>query len=235
VSALREIKTFLTPQGVAHVQTALQPSDIETIRANWWYVAPRNGHVSIFSLQALCAAAGASGLQLLVDQDQRTWFAHHDTRDLQLEPFEFKTVSCLTLQAPAEDQAGWHGIEWAGDRPFRWTASEKLSWQVSLPERPCVLMIRIPVVQSIDPQFLDGCTAEIDGRRILLQREGEFLQGQFDLPARFPGPSPRRLDVATRPPLRPCDLKDTPDSRPLGVAVEVAIGRPRLAQAHGGS
>jgi 2-polyprenyl-6-hydroxyphenyl methylase/3-demethylubiquinone-9 3-methyltransferase len=51
----------LAELGCVIFSTKLQPSDIDVIRADWWYLGPRNGHVSFFtekSLQTLCARAG---------------------------------------------------------------------------------------------------------------------------------------------------------------------------------
>jgi 2-polyprenyl-6-hydroxyphenyl methylase/3-demethylubiquinone-9 3-methyltransferase len=42
--------------GLILYSTLLQPYDLATCGVAWWYVAPRNGHVSIFSQQALTAA-----------------------------------------------------------------------------------------------------------------------------------------------------------------------------------
>jgi 2-polyprenyl-3-methyl-5-hydroxy-6-metoxy-1,4-benzoquinol methylase len=45
-------------RGCVLFSTETQPADIDTVRANWWYLGPRNGHVSRYAhktLQALCA------------------------------------------------------------------------------------------------------------------------------------------------------------------------------------
>jgi hypothetical protein len=42
--------------GVILFTTLVQPSDFNNQRLNWWYVGPRNGHISIFSRDALVAA-----------------------------------------------------------------------------------------------------------------------------------------------------------------------------------
>ena len=47
--------------GLAHISTFAQPADFPTIGVNWWYVAPRNGHISIFSRKALALAFGRHG------------------------------------------------------------------------------------------------------------------------------------------------------------------------------
>ena len=51
----------LSGTGCVIFSTKLQPEDIEVVRADWWYIGPRNGHVSLFSersLQTLCGLAG---------------------------------------------------------------------------------------------------------------------------------------------------------------------------------
>jgi hypothetical protein len=47
----------------------LQPPDFDQQRLNWWYVAPRNGHVSIFSRPALTAAWERHGYKVLSFND----------------------------------------------------------------------------------------------------------------------------------------------------------------------
>jgi Methyltransferase domain len=47
--------------GLAHISTYAQPADFDNTGVNWWYVAPRNGHISIFSRKALALAFGRHG------------------------------------------------------------------------------------------------------------------------------------------------------------------------------
>ena len=44
-----EIAGKLSRKGVVLIGQSLQPDDIEEIRGQWWYLAPRNGHVSFFT------------------------------------------------------------------------------------------------------------------------------------------------------------------------------------------
>jgi hypothetical protein len=56
--------SFLAPQGVLLFTTAIQNRKLDR---DWWYIAPRNGHISIHSydsLQRLAAALGATCLSL---------------------------------------------------------------------------------------------------------------------------------------------------------------------------
>lgn len=50
--------------GMVLFSTLLQPADIETQRLRWWYAAPRNGHISLFSRKSLALAWQAVGLSL---------------------------------------------------------------------------------------------------------------------------------------------------------------------------
>jgi len=53
METLRTMSSLLKPQGIVLFSTLLQPKEIHSIRLNWWYVAPRNGHLSLFSAVAL--------------------------------------------------------------------------------------------------------------------------------------------------------------------------------------
>jgi len=51
--------------GLIFVTTYAQPADFNQYGLNWWYVGPRNGHISIFSKQALAAAWGRHGYKIV--------------------------------------------------------------------------------------------------------------------------------------------------------------------------
>jgi 2-polyprenyl-6-hydroxyphenyl methylase/3-demethylubiquinone-9 3-methyltransferase len=48
--------------GMILFSTLLQPQDFDKTRMAWWYVGPRNGHVSLFSRNALMLAFQRHGL-----------------------------------------------------------------------------------------------------------------------------------------------------------------------------
>jgi SAM-dependent methyltransferase len=56
VAGIAEIVEYVADPGLILFTTLLLPVDFDTQRLNWWYVGPRNGHVSIFSKQALTSA-----------------------------------------------------------------------------------------------------------------------------------------------------------------------------------
>ena len=61
VAGLASIITFVAEPGLIFYSTLLQPSDLDKHGAAWWYVSPRNGHVSIFTKEALALAWGRHG------------------------------------------------------------------------------------------------------------------------------------------------------------------------------
>jgi SAM-dependent methyltransferase len=63
-AAVREIAAVLKPEGLVVLSTLVQGAEFERERMNWWYIGPRNGHVSIFSRSALAMVWGSAGFRL---------------------------------------------------------------------------------------------------------------------------------------------------------------------------
>ncbi|WP_244816332.1 class I SAM-dependent methyltransferase [Caballeronia sp. Lep1P3] len=61
---MAELARLLKPQGIVLFSTLVTPPDIETIGiGNWWYCAPRNGHISFFTPKALAHIASTVGMK----------------------------------------------------------------------------------------------------------------------------------------------------------------------------
>jgi SAM-dependent methyltransferase len=60
---LADMASFLSRDGMLFCSTLMQPDSIDRERLNWWYAAPRNGHVSLYSGPALAALATCVGLR----------------------------------------------------------------------------------------------------------------------------------------------------------------------------
>lgn len=56
LAGIRSIVELAADPGLIFFSTVLQPADFDRQRLSWWYVGPRNGHVSLFSRQALTLA-----------------------------------------------------------------------------------------------------------------------------------------------------------------------------------
>jgi SAM-dependent methyltransferase len=61
LAGIARILECVDEPGMIFYSTLLQPADIEQQGVDWWYVGPRNGHVSIFTQQALATAWGRYG------------------------------------------------------------------------------------------------------------------------------------------------------------------------------
>jgi len=61
---LDEMLALLKPGGALIFSTLLQPADFSSVGLAWWYVAPRNGHVSIHSRRSLETLLFSRGLRL---------------------------------------------------------------------------------------------------------------------------------------------------------------------------
>tara|TARA_R110002110_G_scaffold415737_2_gene654590 strand:+ start:1657 stop:2415 length:759 start_codon:yes stop_codon:yes gene_type:complete len=63
LETIQEIANFLKPGGLILLGTMLQPADIEKRRLSWWYVGPRNGHITLFSRKSMEIAWAGCGLE----------------------------------------------------------------------------------------------------------------------------------------------------------------------------
>jgi hypothetical protein len=53
IGTVKEIASYLDDEGIILFSTLVQPTDFDKLGLSWWYVGPRNGHVSIHSYQSL--------------------------------------------------------------------------------------------------------------------------------------------------------------------------------------
>ena len=61
---LVDMTSFLAPGGIILASTLLQPDNIGEVGMSWWYIAPRNGHVTLYSRPALEALIARAGLRM---------------------------------------------------------------------------------------------------------------------------------------------------------------------------
>lgn len=74
VGGIAKIIECMAEPGLICYSTSLLPHDLHIYGLSWWYVAPRNGHVSMFSKRSLAAAWGRYGYKT-VSFDNCTHFA----------------------------------------------------------------------------------------------------------------------------------------------------------------
>lgn len=61
-SLVQDWASVLERHGAILFSTMLQPENINHIKASWWYISPRNGHISIFSCLSLETLFAGYGL-----------------------------------------------------------------------------------------------------------------------------------------------------------------------------
>ena len=62
LGTFREMRSLLKPSGAVLFSTSIQPKGVDP---GWWYIAPRNGHVSIHSDRSLRTLANRLGMHCL--------------------------------------------------------------------------------------------------------------------------------------------------------------------------
>src|SRR5690606_13484379 len=58
-----DIASFLRDDGMLIFSTLVQPADVERQGVEWWYIGPRNGHVTLHTRASLAALWAPLGLQ----------------------------------------------------------------------------------------------------------------------------------------------------------------------------
>jgi len=90
--------------GLIFYSTLLQPENINNCRLGWWYVGPRNGHVSLFTRQSLALAWGHLGYKTL-SLNGGVHFAFR-TLPTFLAHLQSKADSLLTVPNPVPAPGG---------------------------------------------------------------------------------------------------------------------------------
>ncbi len=63
IQIFKKFSEYLSDHGAIIFSTALRSNPEEDDGVNWWYIGPRNGHISIFSQDALHLVCNRSGLE----------------------------------------------------------------------------------------------------------------------------------------------------------------------------
>lgn len=218
LAVLSDITQRLSPRGAIIVGTNVQPANIAEIRGSWWYIGPRNGHVSVFSDRSFRYIADRFGL------------GYHPGNGI----YGFATLAVEEVLAPALQRIGprvhskhidllaprtggacWHDLEWAEERAFRWSTSSRISWpRLFFTGGPTVL--KIPFLIEITEGFARQSTVLIDGQPIASDLRGRAILGEIEL-----SPGQHLVELATPYPVSPTSLNRGADDRLLGLAIPV--------------
>jgi SAM-dependent methyltransferase len=208
-----DVASFLAPESCILLGESLQPAEIDSIRGNWWYIAPRNGHVSTFADRTFVELARQNGLIF-----HRGGFAHalrppHSGAFLKLADKAGPALACYRLGAPGRWPAdGFNGVEGIQGDQFQWTASETVSWRVTVPPGPeRLVQVLVPYSHQSRVGFAAECRLEIGGivPPVSIRESSVFAEA---------GPiAPGEITVTLHTP----ELKSAPgDGRRLGLALQ---------------
>jgi 2-polyprenyl-6-hydroxyphenyl methylase/3-demethylubiquinone-9 3-methyltransferase len=64
IAGIKAMVALLAEPGLVLFSTLVQPWDFDQLAMNWWYVGPRNGHISLFSRNALALAWHSQGYSM---------------------------------------------------------------------------------------------------------------------------------------------------------------------------
>ena len=134
LGTMEDMKSFLGQDGCIILGESLQPIEIEKVRANWWYCAPRNGHCSTFAERTLSMMAARLGL-LFHRGNTLIFRLPHASKGIEIArrvnaPEPFLSTTLFVPNAPRSDAL--YSVEKGYEHPFRWTAREQQEWTIDV-------------------------------------------------------------------------------------------------------
>jgi len=196
MQTLTDMLAFLNDQGCIVLGEALQPPDIDRVRCNWWYVAPRNGHVSTFADRTLVALADRCGL-VFHRGEQHAFVRGSHFAELG-ERFG-NPLACFRPGAPGESRFHeWHAVETTRTIRFQWTATDALRWHLTSPPGPArLIQVMVPFTHESEAGFAARCQIEINGcaepttvrESCVFAESTEPMRGAVTVTLRTPPPS----------------------------------------------
>lgn len=207
--------------GCVYIGQSMLPENIGRIGTNWWYIAPRNGHITFYSYRTISKYAAIRGLTCRgvaggfvlhgpdVSEAVDRFLAHYAPNPA-LNIFDVLDV--------ANDALGWRGIERAGDMAFRWTSSPYVPLG-AVELKAGANFISLPVAMVIDGRFWDESRLQIGAQNVALNRCGNSLCASIEVEQA----SVELMTLITPPPIRPSD-RGGQDTRALGIAMRVGNG-----------
>ncbi len=223
VATVRDMCSYLKPDGCIIVSQTLQPDNIDQLRGNWWYIGPRNGHICTYTADTMALLAQTCGLTFHngegpygFSRPEMSPFARRALATMG-RPHYFAPLLAPAAQAGARDvdRRCWDKAERTESGSFRWSIARRLDWPApAMPHTPATLRAVIPFSDRITPEFLDDIYIARGWSRTPFRVEGATLVADLDLKSPLDA-----IRVTTPRPITPRQLKGEDDDRPLGLAV----------------
>lgn len=217
LATMEDMRGLLAEDGVIILGQSLQPADINKIRANWWYIAPRNGHVSLFAEATFAEIADRLGLVLYCGSG--IYGFSRPTASAVLETALRRLGRAdVELSAPEEEDDHWNDLELCNSTRLRWTRSAQITW----PPRPFPAgssRIRIPFLIEVAPGFAKDCQVFFGNEALPTAATANSIVARLDLPAS----AVAGVRLVTPDPPAPHALNGSVDQRRRGLAIPVAV------------
>ena len=221
VEVFRQLASFMDAGAILVFQTCLTPDDIETIRSGWWYMSPRNGHVSLYSSGALKRLADKNGLAMSTDGVATCMYDAQLSKANTLRKLRlienFAGWSESGCDYVVLSQGPWHHCEKTSEdeKQFRWTAAASgasivICRPTGFPEAFTVTIVIIMTAQGVgQASVLPFC----DGTVEIIDASVDGTEHRFTFHSA--GSSCMRFTVTTSE----VSVPTVGDMRPLGVAI----------------
>lgn len=218
---LSEMLSLLQPDGIIIFSTGLQPHHILTERAQWWYIGPRNGHVSIFSDEALALLAQTHSLYYLKGNNFLC-FSRNPVLSPIFSTFNFLPFLTYSIGSQSGSPQHWHEIEVSPtlSLQYRWSRTSTLEWTIpfQVPSE-FYLKIRIPYVNEVYPGFANQIHLQVNSSHTKMDVKPAGISYLEGLLKCSNVSSPTVIRIVTPATITPEELGRNADKRALGIAV----------------
>lgn len=225
-----DMKSSLAEGGCIIFSQALQPDNIKDIRCSWWYVAPRNGHVSFFTEDSLANLGSRTGLLFFRGDGIYAFYKNRPSSVTSHIASGFSSpLYVMNLLAPSADEPSrpreWHGVECGSNGSYRWSSGREIKWSVPRFSYAGTVRFVLPYLSEIAKNYAGGCVFELDGvqKKAILSRSHDV--GKPCLSVEFPANEgdAREVKLILPEPIVPSRQGAGRDSRALGLAVRLAF------------
>jgi len=223
-----DLLSLLRPDGCILLSQTLQPDDILAIRGSWWYLAPRNGHVSTFTEDAFERLGREFGLRFFRGETIYGFAGPepgpHAAIALQAIGPSFTTVRLFAPQAnpdaPIVSADGrcilWHRCEIVGGRPVRYTGNHRrLLWRAKWAPVSRI-RVHVPFVHQAEDGFAARCQMSLDGELVPCRLVRGDIAAEFAVDGKTTG----EIELVTPEPV----VSARTGGRSVGIAVPFRAG-----------
>jgi 2-polyprenyl-6-hydroxyphenyl methylase/3-demethylubiquinone-9 3-methyltransferase len=195
---LRDMIGLMAEGGCILFSQTVQPDDILSRRGGWWYLGPRNGHVSTYAEETLVVMGRMLGLQFYRGDTVFGYAGRSLSAAAQLalrsigpsfsvaRLFAPSTLPDSAIAFPAPRDIWWHKVESDEVTRFRWTGPARAAWRVKWQD-VARLQVRVPYVAETQPDFAAGCSLTLDGVAQPTRLSRNEVTAEFDVEGRTHG------------------------------------------------